>query len=140
MTGTMKSDRLPRLFMGLLIAVHLGLGLWGLMGFAEMIFPAVPWPEISNPKFTDTILVLQWALVLVAAALFLGGTWARWAQTPRAMLVIYLLMGALCAVQNLFYLDHATRFLAVALEYAAYTVILLFLFRAAYARAFFGRT
>lgn len=128
-----------RIFAGLLILVHLGLAAWALVGFAEMIVADVPWQRLSNPLFGPGMLALQWSLILIAAVVFIGGYLRRWAKTPVAMAVIYGAMSLTCAWQTVFILEHDTRFREMGIEYAEYTIILLFLFFSAHARARFGR-
>lgn len=55
------------------------------------------------------------------------------------MLVIYGAMATTCVYQTFFILTDPDRFRALAIECAEYTLILLFLFRAPYARARFAR-
>jgi hypothetical protein len=120
---------LTRAFTILLLVVHLILGAWALIGFAEWFSTTVPWPPVSNPLLPRDILFMQWTLVLVAALVFLGGYALGWAHTPAAMACVYGAMGALCAVETFRYLESDLRFVAMALEYSAYAGILLFLFR-----------
>lgn len=129
----------PRLFGILLVAVHVGLGGWAVVGFAEMLFAEVPWTRLSNPLFGPGMLALQWSLILIAALTFVVGYLRRWRHLPVAMAAIYGAMALTCAWQTFFILEHATRFREMGIEYVEYAVILLFLFRSAYARERFGR-
>jgi hypothetical protein len=115
-------------FAAMLILVHVALGAWGLVGFLELALPNVPWTRLSNVLFSPPMLVLQWTLVCLAAAVFIAGYLGRWSHTPVAMLCVYATMALVCAYQTFFILTSATRFHAMAAEYLAYTVILLFLF------------
>lgn len=130
---------LGRVFAWLLILVHVGLAAWALVGFAEMAFAEVPWTRVSNPLFGPAMLTLQWSLILVAAVTFIAGYATRWRRTPVAMAVIYGAMALTCAGQTFFILEHDTRFREMGIEYAEYTIILLFLFFSAHARERFGR-
>jgi hypothetical protein len=116
-------------FLVLLLGVHAFLGVWGLIGFAEWFSDSTPWPRVSNPLFPRDILLMQWSLVLAASVLFIGGHALRWEHTPAAMACVYAAMAALCAVQTFTWLKGDLRFVAMGAEYAAYAVILLFLFR-----------
>lgn len=118
-----------RPFVALLLAVHAFLGVWALVGFYEWFAASQPWPRVSNPLFPREILFMQWALTLGAAAIFLGGYARRWRHTPTAMAWTYGAMAAVCAVQTMTYMQSEFRFVAMGLEYVAYAVILLFLFR-----------
>jgi hypothetical protein len=84
------------------------------------------------------MLVLQWTLVCVAATVFIAGYLGRWRHTPVAMLSTYGVMALVCAYQTFFILTSPTRFQAMALEYVAYTVILLFLFHSEHMRLRFA--
>lgn len=127
-------DRVARLFVGLLVLVHVGLAAWAAVGFAELLLDEVPWTRISNPLFSRSMLLLQWSLVGTAAVVFITGTLRRWRHTPVAMLGIYGAMAATCAYQTFFILVHDGRFVAMAVEYVEYTVILGFLFFSDHAR------
>lgn len=111
-----------------LVLVHVGLGLWALVGFAELLLGEVPWTRISNPLFSGSMLLWQWALVLTAAVVFVLGYVTRWRRLFLAMSILYGAMAATCALQTFFILTHPTRFLAMAIEYAEYAAILCFLF------------
>jgi hypothetical protein len=119
----------------LLIAVHVVLGLWAAVGFAEWFVSDVPWPRISNPLFPRDVLFAQWALSLGAAVLFLAGYARRWPWKPAAMAVVYTLMALLCAVQTFTWMEGTMRFVAMGAEYVAYAVILGVLFRSERYRA-----
>jgi hypothetical protein len=118
-----------RTFISLLLAVHAFLAGWALVGFAEWFAATVPWPRVSNELFPRHVLLAQWGLILAAAVVFLGGYAVRWRHTPVALAAVYAAMAALCAVQTFDYMTDDFRFVAMALEYAAYTGILVFLFR-----------
>lgn len=111
-----------------LLAVHVVLGVWALVGFAEWFSPTVPWPRVSNPAFPRDILFMQWSLVLIAAALFIGGYALGWRHLAVGMACVYAAMAALCAVQTFSYMDGPGRFGAMTAEYIAYAGILWFLF------------
>jgi hypothetical protein len=119
----------------ILVLVHIFLGIWALVGFAEWSLRSVPWPRVSNPELPRGLLFAQWALLLTAAGVFLSGYFARWPHTPWAMAAVYAAMAALCAVQTFGYLTSPTRFRAMIIEYAEYAVILWVLF----ATRFLGR-
>jgi len=134
----MAKEKLAHLFMIALVVVHIVLVVWCVLGLAEIILPELPLPKVGNPLFPASIQLAQWLLVLAVAAIFILGLAARWRHTPIAMTAGYALMAALCAVETIGYLKHDLRYPAMALEYAAYGVILLFLFRSPTARASFG--
>ncbi|HEY8942843.1 MAG TPA: hypothetical protein VIM73_01220, partial [Polyangiaceae bacterium] len=103
------SETFARVFAGALIVVHIGLGLWALVGFAELALPSVPWTRLSNPLFSRGMLALQWTLISLAAFVFVAGYFSRWRHTPVAMLGIYGAMALVCAYQTFFILTHAAR-------------------------------
>lgn len=113
----------------LLLVVHGLLAVWALVGFVELFWATPPWSRVSNPLFPGGVLFLQWALTLLAAAVFIGGYIFRWHNMPVALACVYVAMASLCAVQTFMYMESDTRFIAMGLEYAAYVFILLFLFR-----------
>jgi hypothetical protein len=119
---------LARSFATLLIIVHAGLAMWALVGLLELGLSSVPWPRISNLAFSPSMLALQWGLIATAASVFIAGYLRRWTLLPKAMLVIYGAMASVCAIQTFFILTNPSRFRAMAIEYAEYGVILLFLF------------
>jgi hypothetical protein len=131
-------DSLARLVAWGLVAVHAGLGAWALVGFAELALPQVPWTRLSNPLFSRPMLLLQWSLIAMAAAMFIGGYALRFRHTPLAMSVIYGAMALVCAYQTFFILTHAARFRAMAIEYTEYAAILAFLFLSTHMRERFA--
>lgn len=110
-----------------LFAVHVGLLVWAAAGFAEMAWTDQPWPRVSNPLFSEAMLFLQWSVVAGAAATFCIGYARRWAGLPGAMTAWYAVMAAICAWQTFLILEHSARFVLMALEYAAYVAIALYL-------------
>jgi hypothetical protein len=120
-----------------IVVAHVGLLVWALVGFAELTLPAVPWRRVSNPLFSPPMLVLQWALIAIAATTYLVGFSLRWPGTPVAMAVIYGAMAIVCAYQTFFILTDPTRFRAMAIEYVEYSLILAFLFLSPYMRSRF---
>jgi hypothetical protein len=119
-------DRLlPPLFVGL----HALLFSWAAVGLAEWIVVEVPWPAITNPLFPRWLLLPHWLAVLGASALFLLGYTRRWQKTPALLIPAYAFMAAICAVETFFFLTHSLRYVAMVLEYVAYVLILLALYR-----------
>jgi hypothetical protein len=53
----------------------------------------------------------------------------RWRRLPVAMAVAYAILASQCAVHTFVFLQHDTRFREMAVEYAEYALILLYLFR-----------
>jgi hypothetical protein len=121
-----------------LIAIHVGLAAWAVIGFAELALPRVPWSRLSNPLFSRSMLALQWSLIASAAVVFVAGYFGRWRWTPVAMSVIYAAMALVCAYQTFFILAHPSRFREMAIEYAEYAFILVFLFRSQHMRERFA--
>jgi hypothetical protein len=111
-----------------LLCVHAGLGAWAAAGFIELGSAEVPWPSVTNPELPRWLLWLRWPLIAAASVAFIGGYHARWPPTPRAMLVIYSGMAAMCAYETFFILTDPNRYRAMAIEYAEYALILAFLF------------
>jgi hypothetical protein len=126
------------IFLLFLVAVHLLLAGWAIVGLIEWFNPNVPWRRLSNPMLPAGVLLLHWILMLLAGGIFLGGYAVRWSGTSVALALAYVCLAALCAVETLGFLVSRTRFLDMAVEYAAYMVIVIFLFRATSAREHFN--
>jgi hypothetical protein len=109
-----------RAFAFSLSIVHVFLGGWALVGFAEWYIASTPWPTVSNPLFPRSILFMQWTLILASAVVFVTGYTMRWRRTPEAMAIVYTAMATLCAVETFVYMVGDWRFEAMALEYLAY--------------------
>jgi len=120
---------LARLIPLLLVVLHAALLVWALLGLAELWISMPPWPALANPLFPPWLQLAQWLAVLAASAAFLLGYALRWAALPWAMAVGYGAMAVVCALQTTGYLQHQGRYLDMAIEYAAYVLILIWLFR-----------
>ena len=125
------SDMLYRAVVTALIAVHLFLFAWAAIGIAEFVSGQVIWPGATNPTFPRWMLVAQWAALLATGLVFPVGYAFGWRAMPYMLIAGYVALGALCAYQTFFLLVHDTRFIAMAMEYAAYIAIGIFLFRSA---------
>lgn len=112
-----------------LLAIHALLIIWALIGFVEWFSETTPWQRVSNPLFPRHIMFMQWTLTLAAGVIFIGGYVVKWRHTPVAMVGVYAGMATLCAVETFGYMKGDLRFVAMGLEYLAYTAILMFLFR-----------
>lgn len=131
---------LPRLFAYLLVAVHAGLAVWATVGFIEWFVPEPPWKRLSNPELPRPMQLLQWTLLAIAAAVFIGGFVTRWRHTPLALTATYVAMASTCAWQTFTMLTHASRYRDMAIEYAEYALILAFVYGSAYMRERFAAT
>jgi hypothetical protein len=134
------SETLSRLFMMGLLVLHVALLVWALMGLAEWIFGAVPWPAVANPLFPRPMLLAHWLSVVLTTSVFLAGYALRWPGTPLAVAVGYAAMATVCLIETTQYLVHDGRWLSMGLEYAAYLGIGFYLFRSTHAQAVFGGT
>ncbi len=70
----------------ILLLIHIGLGVWAVMGLAEWVELAVPWRRVSNPLFPQWLLLLHWLVVASAAVVFIWGYVRRSDGLWRAML------------------------------------------------------
>lgn len=131
-------ELVPRVVVGVLVAVHLFLAAWTLVGLAEFFASQVPWRPISNPLFPPWMLLAQWLAILPTAIVFLAGYALGWQYMPHALGVGYAAMAGLCAYQTVYLLKHDTRFLAMAAEYVAYIAILVFLLKSNHVRQRLG--
>jgi hypothetical protein len=121
-----------------LVAVHVVLAGWALVGLGELVLEDPPWPPVSNPELPRAVLLVHWTLMLAAAGVFLGGYFLRWRHTPIALAVAYLGLAVMCAVETLGFLTNTGRYAAMAAEYAAYATILWLLFRTPLGERFSG--
>lgn len=134
-----NTTRVPaRIFMGLLLVVHAGLALWGVLGVLDRL--GVTLVPLQNALFSVTVQWAHWAAILTGGFVFLTGYLTRWRWTPLAMTGAYLFMGGMCVIETFGFLTHSTRFIDMMLEFVTYFVILTFLFRSGLARERFGRT
>ena len=130
---------LGQIFLAGLVLLHAGLLIWALMGFAEWVIPAVPWPEVTNPLFPRPMLFFHWLSVIAASTAFLAGLALRWPGTPLAVVLGYGAMAIVCLIETTRYLVHDAKWLAMMAEYAAYLAIGGWLFLSATARNAFSR-
>ena len=130
---------LTRWIANILVLVHAGLLLWAGIGFLELVFPDPPWDRLSNPLFSESMLLWQWFIISISALVFLIGYYKRWAWTPVLLAGIYALMAFTCTYQTFFILEHESRFTEMIIEFIEYAVILAFLFGAPGMRVHFGR-
>lgn len=113
----------------LLLAVHVGLGLWAVLGVAEFAAPETLPFGLDNPLFPPWLQSLHWAAIATGSATFLVLRFrAPWLLAP-GMALAYGFMAAVCLVETLGYLEHPGRYVDMALEYAAYVAIVYFLSR-----------
>lgn len=116
----------------ILILIHAFLLIWSVGGFLEMMLPEVPWKPYTNPAFPTWVLIIHWSSVLFASIGFLYGYFNHWGLTPQLMAVAYGLMALVCIVETFGYMTSDTKYLAMGMEFIAYTVILFLLFKSKY--------
>ncbi len=121
----------------LLILIHLFLLAWSVGGFSELIFSSVPWTPFTNQDFPKWWLPVHWGSVLFASSGFLYGYFTHWSKTPQFMMVAYGLLALVCAIETFGYMTSQTKYIAMASEYVAYTIILWLLFKTHYFIYFF---
>jgi hypothetical protein len=121
----------------ILVVIHLFLLTWGIGGFLEMILPKVPWKPFTNPAFPTWVLIIHWGSVVFASVVFLFGYFNHWNKTPQIMLIAYGIMALVCVIETFGYMTNKTKYLAMGIEYVAYTAILLLLFKSKYFTAYF---
>ena len=121
----------------ILLFIHVGLLFWSAGGLVEWLLPAVPWKPYSNPEFPRWLLFIHWASVIVASAVFIYGYFSRWKYTPVIMAAAYGMMGFVCLIETFGYMTSKTKFLAMGLEYAAYSLIVMLLFSARFSAQHF---
>ncbi len=122
-----------------LVLVHIFLWLWSFGGTLEWLSVKVPWEPYSNPEFPRWLLFFHWGAVLFTATVFLYGYFTRWSSTPHLMAIGYGMMAIVCVVETFGYMTSKTKFLAMGLEYTAYTVILFILYHPTFRSQYFGK-
>lgn len=122
----------------LLVFIHIFLWLWAFGGMIEMFVSKVPWKPYTNPEFPEWLLYIHWGSVLFASTVFLYGYFTRWSFTPHFMAVGYGLMALVCVVETFGYMTSSSKYLAMGLEYAAYTLILILLYNPTFRIQHFG--
>ena len=80
-------DTASRGIVWILVAAHLFLLVWAVVGLAEFVSGQVLWPGATNPGFPRWMLLVQWAALLATALTFLVGYQARWRAMPKALLL-----------------------------------------------------
>ncbi|MCI0707289.1 MAG: hypothetical protein L0Y80_07395 [Ignavibacteriae bacterium] len=133
------NEHAGRITLYVLVLVHVFLGVWAIAGWIEWFSPTVPWNRLSNPAFDQPMLFVHWSAILAASVAFLWGFSTRSRRLPLAMTVIYIAMAAICAVQTFWYMETDTKYSAMALEYAEYSIILLLLWRVKFFREYFSK-
>ncbi len=124
--------------LGIILAIsHFVLLFWSAGGMLEWLLPAVPWKPYSNPDFPKWLLFVHWTSVIFASSVFIYGYFSRWRLTPILMSAAYGTMALVCLIETFGYMTSRTKFLAMGLEYAAYTLILIVLFDARFASQHF---
>lgn len=128
--GIGVSVLLDRLLPPFLVGLHAVLLGWAAVGLVEWLASDVPWPAVANELFPRWLLLPHWLAVLGASAVFLVGYVRRWPGTPLLLIPAYGFMAVVCAVETLYFLTHPLRHVAMMLEFAAYVLIPVALYRA----------
>lgn len=115
-----------------LLIVHFLLFIWAFGGVIEMVSDEVFWEPYTNPAFPDWVLVIHWGSVLFASISFLYGYLTRWNKTPKIMAIGYGLMALVCIIETFGYMTGDMKYIAMGVEFLAYIVILLLLFKSKY--------
>ncbi len=135
---TRAGNWLSWLIAAVLLAVHGILIVIGAGGLVELAVAQPPWTPYTNPELPGWMLLVQWLLMLAAGAVFIAGYAMRLRALPHLMAGIYAVMAAVCALQTFTMLSNADRFTNMAIEYAEYAVILVYLYVAPPMRARFA--
>lgn len=120
--------KLSQIFMTLLLIIHIVLLFWAIAGLTEWFTSDTPWERLSNPLFSDELLMVHWLSILIASLVFILGFIFKWRFMPAAMIIAYSLMASVCAVETFFFLEHSSRYWDMVIEYVAYLSIILFLY------------
>lgn len=121
----------------LLVLIHLFLLSWSVGGLSELVFSTVPWTPFTNQDFPKWWLPIHWGAVLIASTGFLYGYFTHWSKTPQFMMVAYGMLAVVCAIETFVYMKSQTKYIAMASEYVAYTIIIILLLRSNYFTNFF---
>jgi len=125
-------------FSFLVLAASIFLAVWGSLGLIEYLFGVGP-IRLQNPVFPDGVQLLHWIGITATGLIYLIGYYRRWQLTPFAMVVAYSVLATLCFVETMDFLTNRGRYVAMVLEYAAYIVISIYLFRSERMQTHFGR-
>lgn len=118
-------------FPHLLVLIHAVLVGWGVLGLIEYIAPAASL-GLQNANFPAGTQFLHFAAILATGAIFLGGYFGRWRQTPFATVVMYAVLATLCFIETVDFGAFGggqTRFIVMGIEYVTYVGISIFLLR-----------
>jgi len=135
----LSMSRYTTFFPGVFLAIATLLFVWGFLGVVEYAFPSVQ-IGLQNPKFPAGLQFLHFASILATGGIFLAGYLVRWRQTPFATTLMYAVLATLCFIETVDFEAFGggpTRFIPMALEYAAYIGLSAYLLRARKSREYF---
>lgn len=119
-----------------LLVIHFTLLIWAVGGFIEMTEIQTFWPAYTNPDFPNWLLPIHWGSVLIGASGFIAGYLNRAKWLPHFMLAAYTMLFTICIIETFGFMSNPTKYLAMTLEFVAYSTILFFLFRNSYFRRY----
>jgi len=133
-------NHVARHFPHLLVLLKAVLVGWGVLGLIEYIAPAASL-GLQNANFPAGTQFLHFAAILATGAIFIGGYFGRWRHTPFATVVMYAVLATLCFIETVDFGAWGagpTRFIFIAVEYAMYVGLSVYLLRSATMRQRFA--
>lgn len=118
-------------FIYVLIAMKIGLIVWGVLGFIEYFVPAAAF-GLQDSNFPPGVQFLHWLLISSTGIIFVFGYLTRWQYTPFVSIVMYATLATLCFVETVDFNAFGggdRRFLIMGVEYILYIILAAYLLR-----------
>jgi hypothetical protein len=107
----------------LLLLVFLAMLAWAVLGSIENVTGLALVVPLQNPDFPAGTQFIHWVLAVSSSATFVFGYALRWQRTPIVMVVLFAMLTTLCFIETFDFMTSDSRYLALALECAAYILI-----------------
>ena len=118
-------------FIYVLIAMKIGLIVWGVLGFIEYFVPAAAF-GLQDSNFPPGVQFLHWLLISSTGIIFVFGYLTRWTYTPLVTIVMYATLATLCFVETVDFNAFGggdRRFFIMGVEYVLYIILAAYLLR-----------
>ena len=130
------SKSISWIFLRFLLVAAIFMLVWGLLGFLEYLF-GISIISLQNSDFPSGTQFVHWFLITLSGSMFLFGYVTKSRHTPTAMLVIYAMLGTMCTIQTFDMMTAPNRYVAFAIEIAAYICISIYLLKSPYSKEYF---
>jgi len=124
----------------LLVAVKIGLIVWGVLGFIEYFNPSASF-GLQDSNFPRGTQYLHWFLLVLSGTIFVFGFFRRWKHTPYATITMYATLATLCFIETVDFNAFgggSKRFFIMAAEYVLYCALSVYLIRSKRVNEHFG--